>query len=90
MDSASEAGADGIRVVKISLVALGITAVALLVVVLFTGSTALLADTIHNCSDALTALPLWIAFVIGRRPATRRDNYASAAPRIWLVSSSSR
>jgi len=75
VDSAMEASADGIRAVKISLVALGITAVAQLVVVLFTGSTALLADTIHNFSDALTAVPLWIAFVVGRRTATRRYTY---------------
>lgn len=46
-----------------------------MVVVLFTGSTALLADTIHNFADALTAVPLWIAFVLGRRPATRRYTY---------------
>ena len=42
---------------------------------LLTGSVALLADTIHNFSDALTALPLWIAFVLGRRAATRRYTY---------------
>ncbi len=72
VDSALEASAAGIRTVKLSLVALGVTALAQLVVVAFTGSTALLADTIHNFSDALTAVPLWIAFVIGRRPATRR------------------
>jgi cation diffusion facilitator family transporter len=40
-----------------------------------TGSVALLADTVHNFSDALTALPLWIAFVLGRRAATRRYTY---------------
>ncbi|GAA2025563.1 cation diffusion facilitator family transporter [Terrabacter terrae] len=43
-----------------------------LLVVLISGSVALLADTIHNFSDALTAIPLWIAFVLGRRAATRR------------------
>ena len=40
-----------------------------------TGSVALLADTIHNFSDALTAVPLWIAFVLGRRAASRRYTY---------------
>ena len=45
------------------------------IVVALTGSVALLADTIHNFSDALTALPLWIAFVLGRRAATRRYTY---------------
>ena len=29
----------------------------------------------HNFSDALTAVPLWIAFVLGRRAATRRYTY---------------
>ena len=43
---------------KLSLVGLGITAVLQLVVVLVSGSVALLADTIHNASDALTAVPL--------------------------------
>ena len=33
------------------------------------GSVALLADTIHNIGDATTAIPLWIAFVLVRRPA---------------------
>jgi cation diffusion facilitator family transporter len=39
------------------------------------GSVALLADTVHNATDALTAIPLWIAFVVGRRPATKRYSY---------------
>src|SRR5215208_3388658 len=43
--------------------------------VLVTGSVALLADTIHNFADALTAVPLWIAFVVGRRVATRSCTY---------------
>jgi hypothetical protein len=36
------------------------------------GSVALLADTIHNFSDALTAVPLWVDFILGRRAASRR------------------
>jgi cation diffusion facilitator family transporter len=75
VDSALEASADGIRAVKISLVALGVTAVVQLLVVLVSGSVALLADTIHNFSDALTAIPLWIAFVLSRRAANRRYTY---------------
>lgn len=69
VDSALESSARGIRAVKISLVGLGITALLQLLVVLVSGSVALLADTIHNFSDALTAVPLWIAFVLGRRAA---------------------
>jgi cation diffusion facilitator family transporter len=44
-------------------------------VVAFSGSVALLADTIHNFSDALTAVPLWIAFVLSRWAANRSYTY---------------
>jgi cation diffusion facilitator family transporter len=60
---------------KVSLVLLGATALFQLVIVLISGSVGLLADTIHNSGDALTAVPLWIAFVVGRRAATRRYTY---------------
>ena len=70
-DSALETSAKGIKAVKVSLAALMVTAILQVLVVLATGSVALLADTIHNFSDALTSIPLWIAFVIGRRVATR-------------------
>jgi hypothetical protein len=53
VDAVLEASADGVRAVKISLVALLITALAQATVVVVTGSVALLADTIHNFSDAL-------------------------------------
>lgn len=75
VDAALEGSAEGIRAVKISLVLLAVTAVLQLAVVAVSGSVALLADTIHNFSDALTALPLWFAFVVGRRPADRRYTY---------------
>ncbi|MFF0342798.1 cation diffusion facilitator family transporter [Kribbella sp. NPDC004875] len=75
VDSALESNAAGIRAVKFSLAGLGVTAVVQALLVVFTGSVALLADTIHNFSDALTAVPLWIAFVLARRPASRRYTY---------------
>ncbi|MGE0220420.1 cation diffusion facilitator family transporter [Mycolicibacterium sp.] len=75
IDDALEASAVGIRAVKISLAALGVTALAQVVIVALSGSVALLADTVHNFSDALTAIPLWVAFVLGRRAATRRYTY---------------
>lgn len=75
IDATLVASDRGIRAVKISLVALAFTAALQLVVVAISGSVALLADTIHNFSDALTAVPLWIAFVLGRRAATRRYTY---------------
>ena len=75
VDDALESSTIGIRAVKISLVALGLTALAQAVIVVLSGSVALAADTIHNFSDALTAVPLWIAFALGTRAATRRYTY---------------
>ena len=75
IDAALTSSQRGVRAVKISLVALLVTACLQLVVVAASGSVALLADTVHNFSDALTAVPLWIAFVLGRRAATRRYTY---------------
>ncbi len=67
--------AEGISAVKWSLVLLAITAAIQIVVVVLTGSVALLADTVHNVGDALTAVPLWIAFSFARRPPTKRYTY---------------
>lgn len=75
VDDALEASAEGIRALKISLWVLLATTVLQFVVVLFSSSVALLADTVHNFSDALTAVPLWVAFILGRRAATRRYPY---------------
>ena len=75
VDDALEASKEGVRAVKISLVILLATTVLQVAVVIISGSVALLADTIHNFSDALTAVPLWIAFVLGRREASRRYTY---------------
>ena len=65
----------GIRALKISLVWLGLTALFQVGIVLVSGSTALLADTIHNFGDAGTAIPLWIAFSLQRRAASKRYTY---------------
>ncbi|MCV7089764.1 cation diffusion facilitator family transporter [Mycobacterium interjectum] len=75
VDTALESSAIGIRAVKVSLVGLGATAAVQVVIAVASGSIALAADTIHNFSDALTAVPLWIAFAVGNRPATRRYTY---------------
>jgi cation diffusion facilitator family transporter len=60
------------RTLKISLVALAGTAAVQAAIVVASGSVALLADTIHNVADALTAVPLAAAFWLGRRPANHR------------------
>lgn len=75
IDSAMESSREGIRALKISFAVLLTTALVQLLVVIFTGSVALLADTIHNFSDALTAVPLWIAFILVRRPPSKRFTY---------------
>ena len=74
-DRALESTAAGMRAVGISLAGLGVTAAVQLAVALVSHSSALLADTIHNFADALTAVPLAIAFRLGRRPATRRYTF---------------
>jgi len=74
-DRALEASERGIWALKVSLGGLLATAIFQVIIVLISGSVALLADTIHNFADALTAVPLWIAFVVGRRPPTRRYTY---------------
>ena len=75
VDSALEADADGRRALLRSLGILGATGAVQLVVVGFAGSVALLGDALHNVADALTALPLLLAFALGRRPATKRYTY---------------
>jgi len=62
----------GIWAVKWSLIGLAATAIFQAVIVFFSGSVALLADTIHNIADAGTAIPLWIAFTLARRRPSRR------------------
>jgi len=55
---------DGVRTVSVSLAVLGVAAIAQLAVFAATNSVALLADLIHNFGDALTAVPLGIAFFL--------------------------
>ncbi|MDG4823096.1 cation diffusion facilitator family transporter [Asanoa sp. WMMD1127] len=75
VDRELEASNEGIRAVWVSLAVLAVTAALQAVVVAWSGSVALLGDTLHNVADALTAVPLFIAFVVGRRPPNRRYTY---------------
>ena len=59
------------RAVLISLAVLGATAAAQAAIYVWTGSVALLADLIHNVGDALTAVPLGIAFLLRSQRAER-------------------
>jgi Co/Zn/Cd efflux system component len=66
VDPAMEASSDGMRALWISLAVLGATAVFQAFVAVASGSVALLSDTLHNVADALTAVPVGIAFLLGR------------------------
>ena len=65
----------GIRTVKQALLLLGLTTLLQAVIYMFSGSVALLADTVHNLGDALNSIPLWVAFLLARRAATKRYTY---------------
>jgi cation diffusion facilitator family transporter len=75
LDQALEASRDGVRAVAVSLVVLLLTAGVQALVVAVSGSVALLGDTLHNAADGFTAIPLWLAFRLGRRPPTTRFTY---------------
>lgn len=75
IDDALEASDAGIRATKIGLIGLGVTAALQMVIFAFSGSVALLADTIHNVADASTSLPLWLAFIVGKRVPTKRFTF---------------
>jgi cation diffusion facilitator family transporter len=64
-----------VRAVAVSLAVLLVTAVAQGAIFIATGSVALLADLIHNFGDALTAIPLGIAFLLRSFVAEKRAGY---------------
>ena len=70
---------DGVRAVAVALAVLAVTAGAQAVVFVATGSVALLADFVHNAGDALTAIPLAIAFALRSRRAERLAGLAVVA-----------
>jgi cation diffusion facilitator family transporter len=65
----------GLWAVKWSFIILMITFLIQVVIVIYTGSVALLADTIHNLGDAVTAIPLGIAFLFALRKPSERFTY---------------
>jgi len=75
LDEAAEADAAGRRALVVSLIGLAVTAGIQAVVVGLSGSVSLLGDTLHNVADALTAIPLLVAFTLSRRPPTKRYTY---------------
>ena len=75
VDAAMRGSDEGMRALKISLGVLALTAALQAVVVVASASVVLLADTVHNLADALTAVPLGVAFWVGRRQPTKRYTY---------------
>src|SRR5215831_5232222 len=75
VDQALRNSDSGMRCLVVSLALLAATAVVQTVIVIFSGSVALLGDTIHNFADALTAVPLGVAFWLQRKFFTRRYTY---------------
>ena len=75
VDSALESSRDGLRALWLSLAGLGLTAALQAVVAWWSHSVGLLGDTLHNVADALTAVPLGLAFLVGRRAPNRRYTY---------------
>ncbi len=71
VDESIKRSREGIRAVSLSLVVLGLAAIAQTVIFLASASIALLADLIHNYGDALTALPLGVAFALRSQVAER-------------------
>jgi len=85
VDPSVATSARGIWAVKWSFVALFVTALMQLGVVILSGSVALLSDTIHNFGDAVTAVPLWIAFALSRLVVRAGASLmATGGSRTWL------
>lgn len=75
LDAVATTSERGIWALKWSFIGLAITSALQVIVFFYSGSTALLADTIHNVADAATAIPLWIAFRYTNRAPTKRFTY---------------
>jgi divalent metal cation (Fe/Co/Zn/Cd) transporter len=76
IDDSIKRSREGVRAVSISLAVLGAAAVAQTLIFVLSGSVALLADLIHNSGDALTAVPLGLAFLLR---SARAERYAGLA-----------
>jgi Co/Zn/Cd efflux system component len=79
LDESIKRSREGIRAVSLSLAVLAVAALAQTAVFVASGSIALLADLIHNFGDALTAVPLGIAFALRSATAERRSGLAVVA-----------
>lgn len=74
-DRAFRENEEGIRTIWIALCILIVTALLQMLIVYFSGSVSLFADTAHNIGDGLNSIPLLIAFYLARRIPTKRYTY---------------
>jgi cation diffusion facilitator family transporter len=79
VDESIKRSREGVRAVALALAILAVTAAVQAVVFALSGSLALLADLIHNGGDALTAIPLGIAFALRSQRAERLAGLAVVA-----------
>jgi len=70
-----ESNERGMWATKWALVSLTLTTIIQIVIVWFSGSTALFADAVHNLGDGANSIPLLIAFALQRRLHSRRFTY---------------
>lgn len=75
VDDVMESHERGFWATKWALISLTLTTVIQIVIVYFSGSTALFADTVHNLGDGANSIPLLIAFALQRRGRTRQFTY---------------
>jgi len=75
VDPSIAASDKGMWAIKWGFAGLAATALLQVVVVFFSGSVGLLADTIHNFGDATTAIPLGVAFMLARRKPSKRFTF---------------
>ncbi len=75
VDDIMESSERGMWATKWALVCLGITTIIQLVILYFSSSTALFADTIHNLGDGLNSIPLLLSFALQRRMRSRQFTY---------------
>ncbi len=76
IDDSIKRSREGVRAVSLSLLVLGLATTLQALIFAASGSIALLADLIHNGGDALTAVPLGVAFMLRSR---RAEGYAGLA-----------
>jgi cation diffusion facilitator family transporter len=70
VDSEVATNRRALRAVKVSALALGVTALVQFAIVAVSGSVALLSDALHNIGDVAGTLTLLVAFTVARRPSS--------------------